>query len=76
MSLGEYMTRNILEPLGMTDTAFKISDGMRSRLSAMNTRIEDGSLVEMPFEIPQEPEFEMAAAGSTPPSTITVASWP
>ncbi len=63
MSLGEYMAENIFGPLGMTDTAFKISDDMRSRISAMQTRMEDGSLVEMPFEIPQEPEFEMGGGG-------------
>ncbi|MYA27579.1 MAG: beta-lactamase family protein [Acidimicrobiales bacterium] len=63
LSLGEYMAENIFGPLGMTDTAFKISDDMRSRISAMQARMEDGSLVEMPFEIPQEPEFEMGGGG-------------
>ena len=63
MSLGEYMAEHIFGPLGMTDTAFKISDDMRSRISAMQARMEDGSLVEMPFEIPQEPEFEMGGGG-------------
>ncbi len=63
MSLGEYMSEHIFGPLGMSDTAFKISDDMRARISAMQTRMEDGSLVEMPFEIPQEPEFEMGGGG-------------
>ena len=63
MSLGEYMAENIFGPLAMTDTGFKISEDMRSRISAMQTRMEDGSLVEMPFEIPQEPEFEMGGGG-------------
>jgi methyl acetate hydrolase len=63
MSLGEYMAENIFGPLGMTDTAFEISDDMRTRISAMQARMEDGSLVEMPFEIPQEPEFEMGGGG-------------
>ena len=62
-SLGEYFADNIFEPLGMTDTGFKISDDMRSRISAMHVRMEDGSLVETPFEIPQEPEFEMGGGG-------------
>ena len=62
-SLGEYFAVNIFEPLGMTDTGFKISDDMRSRISAMQVRMEDGTLVEMPFEIPQEPEFEMGGGG-------------
>ncbi len=63
MSLGEYMSEHIFGPLGMSDTAFRISDDMRSRISAMQARMEDGSLVEMPFEIPQEPEFEMGGGG-------------
>ncbi|WP_419838705.1 serine hydrolase domain-containing protein [Candidatus Poriferisodalis sp.] len=63
MSLGEYMSEHIFGPLGMTDTSFKISDDMRARISAMQARMEDGSLVEMPFEIPQEPEFEMGGGG-------------
>ena len=63
MSLGEYMSEHIFGPLGMSDTAFKIRPDMRSRLSAMHTRDENGTLFEMPFEIPQEPEFEMGGGG-------------
>ena len=63
MSLGEYFVQNVTGPLGMSDTAFRISEDMRSRLSAMHARLEDGSLVEMPFEIPQEPEMEMGGGG-------------
>ena len=63
MSLGEYFAANVTGPLRMSDTAFRISDDMRSRLSAMHARTEDGSLVEMPFEIPQEPEMEMGGGG-------------
>ncbi len=63
MSLGEYFAANVTGPLGMSDTAFRISDDMRSRLSAMHARTEDGSLVEMPFELPQDPEMEMGGGG-------------
>ncbi|WP_423923210.1 serine hydrolase domain-containing protein [Candidatus Poriferisodalis sp.] len=63
MSLGEYFAQNVSGPLGMSDTAFRISDDMRSRISAMHARMEDGSLVEMPFEIPQDPEMEMGGGG-------------
>ena len=63
LSLGEYFAENITGPLGMSDTAFRISDDMRSRISAMHARMEDGSLVEMPFEIPQDPEMEMGGGG-------------
>ena len=63
MSLGQYFAQNVTGPLGMSDTAFRISDDMRSRLSAMHARMEDGSLVEMPFELPQDPEMEMGGGG-------------
>ncbi len=62
-SLGAYMAEQIFAPLGMTSTAFRITDDMRSRLSDMHARLEDGSLVPMEFEIPQEPEFEMGGGG-------------
>lgn len=61
--LGAYMADHIFNPLGMTSTAFKLTDDMRSRLSAMHTRTEDGGLELMEFEIPQEPEFEMGGGG-------------
>ena len=63
MSLGGYFAENVTGALGMPDTAFRISDDMRSRISAMHARMEDGSLVEMPFEIPQDPEMEMGGGG-------------
>lgn len=60
--LGQYMQDNLLGPLGMTSTAFKISADMRARLSRMHARRPDG-LVAIDFEIPQEPEFEMGGGG-------------
>ncbi|MDH4362479.1 MAG: beta-lactamase family protein [Acidimicrobiia bacterium] len=62
-SLGAYMAEHIFAPLAMTSTAFRITDDMRSRLSDMHARLEDGSLVPIEFEIPQEPEFEMGGGG-------------
>jgi methyl acetate hydrolase len=53
----------ILVPLGMTDTAFKIGDAQRRRLVAMHGRGEDGSLAPIPFELEQEPEFHMGGGG-------------
>ncbi len=47
----------------MKDTGFKLSDDRRSRLVGMHSRREDGSLEPMPFEIPQEPEFQMGGGG-------------
>lgn len=62
MKLGDYMQKNLFQPLGMNSTAFKISDAMRSRLSAVHLRGPDG-LALFPFELPQQPEFEMGGGG-------------
>ena len=62
-TLGAFLQENLFEPLGMKDTAFKLSAAHRARLVGMHTREADGSLQPMPFEIPQEPEFEMGGGG-------------
>ena len=61
--LGTYLAENILEPLGMTDTAFFITPSMRQRLAKIHQRGEDGTLTPTNLEIPQEPEFEMGGGG-------------
>jgi methyl acetate hydrolase len=53
----------ILAPLGMTDTAFKIGDAQRQRLVGMHARGPDGSLAPIPFELEQNPEFHMGGGG-------------
>ena len=62
-TLGQYLKENILGPLGMNSTAFRISDDMRQRLASPHLRGPDGQLGVFPFEIPQEPEFEMGGGG-------------
>ena len=63
-SLGEYLRENLLGPLGMNDTAFRITDEMRARLAKIHQRGEDGALEpQMELEIPQDPEFEMGGGG-------------
>ena len=62
--LGQVLRDDLLGPLGMNDTAFRISDGMRSRMAKIHHRGPDGSLTADPaLEIPQEPEFEMGGGG-------------
>jgi CubicO group peptidase (beta-lactamase class C family) len=62
--LGQYMHDNILGPLGMDSTAFKITDAMRGRLAKIHHRGADGTLTADPaLELPQEPEFEMGGGG-------------
>ena len=60
--LGRYMKDNLLDPLGMNDTAFKIGEAQRKRLAKIHARTPDG-LVSTDTEIPQEPEFEMGGGG-------------
>ena len=63
-TLGQYLREHFFEPLGMNDTAFRITDSMRARLAKIHQRGEDGSLEpQMELEIPQDPEFEMGGGG-------------
>ncbi|GKQ55487.1 serine hydrolase [Bradyrhizobium sp. Ce-3] len=61
--LDAYLRDNMFAPLGMNDTAFKISDNMRKRLVGMHARGEDGTLAAIPFELEQNPEFHMGGGG-------------
>ena len=62
--LSVVMKENLFEPLGMTDTAFKITPSMRQRLAKIHQRGDDDKLSPlMDLEIPQEPEFEMGGGG-------------
>ncbi len=61
--LDAYLRDNLLAPLGMSDTGFKITDNMRKRLVGMHARGEDGQLASIPFELEQEPEFHMGGGG-------------
>jgi CubicO group peptidase (beta-lactamase class C family) len=62
-TLGAHLTRVIFEPLGMVDTSFKLRRDQRARLAAMHGRGADGALSVIPFEVPQEPEFETGGGG-------------
>jgi methyl acetate hydrolase len=61
--LGTYFTEHLFAPTGMKDTAFKLTPDHRARLTAMHARDEEGSLEPIPFEMAQEPEFEMGGGG-------------
>lgn len=61
--LDAYLRDHMFAPLGMNDTAFKISESMRKRLVGMHARGEDGQLVSIPFELEQNPEFHMGGGG-------------
>jgi CubicO group peptidase (beta-lactamase class C family) len=61
--LGDYFAEHLFGPIGMRDTAFKLTPERRTRLVGMHTRGLDGMLASMDFELPQEPEFEMGGGG-------------
>ena len=61
--LDRYLQDNILGPLGMKDTSFKLSASQNARLSAVHGRGPDGALGPIEFGIPQDPEFHMGGGG-------------
>ena len=62
--LGAYMQENIFAPLGMADTAFKITPDMRTRLAKIHARGDNDTFdVLDDLEIEQQPEFEMGGGG-------------
>jgi CubicO group peptidase (beta-lactamase class C family) len=63
VKLDAYLRDNLLAPLAMSDTAFKITPAMRERLVAMHARGADGTLGPIEFEMVQEPEFHMGGGG-------------
>jgi methyl acetate hydrolase len=61
--LDRYFQDNILGPLGMTDTTFKLSSAQRARQSRVHARNEAGALAPIEFALPEEPEFLMGGGG-------------
>jgi len=61
-TLDKYMRENLLQPLGMNDTAFKLGDEQRRRLATIYSRTPAG-LVPADFELPTDPEFHMGGGG-------------
>jgi len=56
MKLDRYMKENIFEPLGMTDSGFKITPAMRPRKAAVHVRKEGGGFTATEHELNQNPE--------------------
>jgi methyl acetate hydrolase len=61
--LGDFFAEHLFGPIGMNDTGFKLTPEHRARLASMHARAPDGTLAPMPFELPQEPEFQMGGGG-------------
>ena len=62
-TLDQYTREQIFQPLGMTDTGFKLTADQRTRLSSMHARTGATTFDVIPFEIPQDPEFHMGGGG-------------
>ena len=60
--LERYLRQNVLDPLGMSATSFRLTPSLRENLAVMNARTADG-LVPIDFEMTQEPEFLMGGGG-------------
>jgi CubicO group peptidase (beta-lactamase class C family) len=61
--LDRYFQDNIVGPLGMKDTAFKLSASQRARAASVHQRGADGALAPIEFGLPEEPEFLMGGGG-------------
>ena len=61
--LGQYMKENLFDPLGMGDTAFRITPAMHERIATVHVRDEGGGWIPMEFTIEQDPEFETGGVG-------------
>jgi methyl acetate hydrolase len=61
-TLDRIMQDEIFNPLGMSDTGFKIGTAQRQRLAKIHSRTPD-CLVSTGMEIPQLPEFHMGGGG-------------
>ena len=64
MRLGQYIQQHITEPLGMSDTAFRISADMRLRMARVHQRDPAGiHFTVTEREVMQQPEFEPGGGG-------------
>jgi methyl acetate hydrolase len=61
--LDRYLQDNILGPLGMKDTSFKLSPSQQARLASVHQRDQAGALAPIEFGLPQDPEFHMGGGG-------------
>jgi len=51
-ALGEVLRQNLLEPLGMVDTAFELTPALRARLAKVHQRAADGTLLATDIGVP------------------------
>jgi CubicO group peptidase (beta-lactamase class C family) len=61
--LDAYLAEHVLGPLGMTDTAFRLSAEQAARTAGMHARGPDGAPAAIPFGLPDDPEVLAAGHG-------------
>ena len=62
-TLDAYMQKNVLQPLGMHSTGYRLTPAIRERLSGVHQRLPDGRLEARTFEAPQRPEDFLGGGG-------------
>lgn len=62
-TLGAHFAETIFAPLGMADTAFRLTEPMRARLAGIHARGADGALMPIDMIVEQDPEFESGGGG-------------
>jgi methyl acetate hydrolase len=63
LKLADYMQTNLFDPLGMSDTGYRLNEDKRARLAQLYGRTEDGNLAPFTREPPQDPEFDGGGGG-------------
>jgi CubicO group peptidase (beta-lactamase class C family) len=63
LSLGDYLRRNILAPLGMTDTAFHVSMSDHARLAEAFAKDPDTGAAVQLINVKEAPNFESGGGG-------------
>lgn len=61
--LGEVLRERVFDPLGMVDVGFTRTPSMKERTAAIHARHADGSLSDMGFFLPDDPEVDCAGHG-------------
>ncbi|MEE2060671.1 serine hydrolase domain-containing protein [Rhodococcus artemisiae] len=61
--LGKVMAERVFRPLGMSDTAFRLTPSMEERRTEIHQRGADGTLEPTGLVLPQEPEVDMGGHG-------------
>ncbi|HVL58477.1 MAG TPA: serine hydrolase domain-containing protein [Burkholderiaceae bacterium] len=63
LRLGDYLKQNLLGPLGMNDTAFRLTPELRGRLAKVHQRDAAGALQATDWQVVQDTEFDLGGGG-------------